>query len=364
MQILKTISSFLPPPNFLRLPSVGVDISDSSMKYIEFRPDRKIGQSLELINWGELDLPEGALERGEVKDPKQFSSTLRQIKEKTGTDFVRISLPEERAYLFETKVKKGTSFKEVRGQLEFHLEENVPISPRDAFFDYHIFGEEAEEKEVTVAVTVYTKDTINAYYHACLEAGVTPVSFEVEAQAITRAALPRGGKGTYLILDFGRTRTGIGIVHRGALMYTSTIDIGGNELSAALRRQLGDKEESELTIIKNQEGLVRRSTDGKSYEALVSTVSAIKDEILLRLQYWNNREDRGHDRFIEKIILCGGSANLKGLPEYLTETLGIDAMRADVWQNAFAIDHFVPPIDLPHSYGYATAIGLGLTSFV
>lgn len=364
MPVLKKLGSLLPPPNYLRLPSVGVDISDSSLKYVKFMPERTRGQSLDLISWGDLDVPEGAIKRGEIFDLDKLSETIKEVKAKTKTDYLRISLPEERAYLFETTIAKNTPFKEIRGHLEFHLEENVPLSPRDAFFDYHVFADGDKKDELTVSVTVYTKDTINAYYEACLKAGMMPISFEVEAQAITRAALPKGSKGTYLILDFGKTRTGIGIVHRGVLMYTSTIDLGGNELSAALRRQLGDKEEAELTIIKNQEGLIRRATDGTAYEALVSTVSAIKDEISLRLEYWNNRDDSDPDRFIEQIILCGGSANLKGLPEYLTETLGIEAVRADVWQNAFRIDDFVPPIDLPHSYGYATAIGLGLAPFV
>ena len=364
MSVLEAIGSLLPPPSYLNLPSVGVDISDSSLKYIQFVPERRLGQSLELQYWGDIDVPEKALSRGEITDIKLLSDTLREAKKRTGAQFVRLSLPEERAYLFETKIKKGTPFKEIRGQLEFRLEENVPLSPRDAYFDYHVFNDEVEKDQLTVSVTVYTKDTINSYYEASLDAGVTPISFEVEAQAITRAVLPKGGNGTYLIVDFGKTRTGIGIVHRGVLMYTSTIDIGGNELSAALRRQLGDKDETELTIIKNQEGLIRRATDGTAYEALVSTVSAIKDEVSVRIEYWNNREDSHSDRLIEKIILCGGSSNLKGLPEYLTETLCIETIRADVWQNAFDVNDFVPPIDLPHSYGYATAIGLGLAPFV
>ena len=364
MSVLETLSSLLPPPNYLRLPSVGVDISDSSLKYIQFVPEKRLGRSLDLKHWGDIEVPKEALDKGEIKDISLLSDTMREAKKITGAQFVRLSLPEERAYLFETKIKKGTPFKEIRGQLEFRLEENVPLSPRDAFFDYHVFSDTLEQDQLTVSVTVYTKDTINSYYEACQKAGVTPISFEVEAQAIARAVLQKGNRGTHLIVDFGKTRTGIGIVHRGVLMYTSTIDIGGNELSAALRRQLGDKDETELTIIKNQEGLVRRATDGTAYEALVSTVSAIKDEISIRIDYWNNREDSHTDRMIERVILCGGSANLKGLPEYLTETLGIDAVRADVWQNAFDIDDFVPPIDLPHSYGYATAIGLGLAPFV
>ncbi len=361
--LFERISSILPPPNFLRLPSAGVDISDTSLKYIQFKPDNHSSQGLRLQYWGDIEIEDGVLSRGEVKDGSKLTAAIRKVKEQTGVQYVRVSLPEEKAYLFETEIKKGTPFKEIRGQLEFRLEENVPISPRDAYFDFHVFDDEVENNKLTVSVTVYAKETINAYYDVCRAAGVTPLSFEVEAQAIARAALPKNDKSTCLIVDFGKTRTGIGIVHRGMLMYTSTIDIGGKELSSALRRQLGNKDEAELTKIKNEQGLIKGVENNSVYEALVSTVSAIKDEVALRIQYWNSKNDGREDRNIDKVILCGGSANLKGLPEYFTETLSIETKRASVWQNAFDVGETVPPIGLKHSYGYATAIGLGLSAF-
>ena len=364
MVVLDAISSLLPPPRYLLLPSAGVDISDTSLKYIQFQRDRKSGKNLELKCWGDIDLPEGTLASGDVKDGTKLAEALKEVQTRAGIEYVRVSLPEEQAYLFETDIKKGTPYKEIRGQLEFKLEENVPLSPRDAYFDYHIFDHQPDQNKLTVSVTVYAKEIINGYYEACREAGVTPLSFEVEAQAISRASIPKGDRNTHLIVDFGKTRTGIGIVHQGVLMYTSTIDIGGKELSSALRRQLGDLGESELTKIKNTQGLIKGTEDTAVYEALVSTMSAIKDEIALRIQYWNSKTETDKDRYIQNIILCGGSSNLKGLPGYFTDTLSIETHRARVWQNAFSLEDFIPPIGQRYSYGYATAIGLALTQFV
>ena len=82
------------------------------------------------------------------------------------------------------------------------------------------------------------------------------------------------------------------------------------------------------------------------------------------INYWNSRSVDERVRHIEKIILCGGSVNLAGLSEYLTEELGIETERALVWQNAFSLDSYVPPITRRYSYGYATAVGLALTDFI
>ena len=352
------------PPSFITLPSIGLDISDTSLKYISFN-GTEIGKRT-INQYGDITIPNGVLHRGEVKDPQKLASVLAECKVQTGAEFVRVSLPEERAYLFETELKRNTPLKEMRSLLEFRLAENVPIPARDVFFDYTVLPVSNEsDKTVHVAVTAYAKETIQTYYEACLLAKLQPVAFEVEAQAMARAVIPEEMHGAVMLVDFGKTRTGIGIVYKNTLLYTSTIDIGGDQLSAALRKQLGaDKAEKELTYLKNTEGLVHGVESSAVHDALVSTMSVIKDELVTRMQYWHLRTGSDETRRIQTIILCGGSANLKGLPAYLTETVGVNTVRANVWENAFTLDEVVPPIDKRHSLGYATAVGLALQSSV
>lgn len=360
MKFLELIDRWFPPPEILRLNGLGVDISESSIKYIGFEPSYTGMTGLSLKHWGEVDLKAGILSGGEIKDVEGLAAAINEVRKKTGVSYMRLSLPEERVYIFETEFEADTDHSEIRNLVEFRLEENVPLSPRDAYFDYHISKDKSDGR-LLASVTVCARELVDKYYEACRHARVTPLSFEVESQAIARAVLPEKDHGTKLLVDFGKTRTGLGIVHHSVLHYTSTIDIGGNELSVALKRQVGEKEESELTKIKNEEGLVQGVGNTISSEALLPIVSAIKDEVQTRMQYWNDKYTSS--RPIEEIILCGGSVNLRGLPAYLTETLGVETVMGDVWQNAFDTKLFAPPIDRRHSYGYATAIGLGLGSF-
>lgn len=360
MSVLLSLEKIIPPPSFLMMPSTGVDISDTSLKYIRFAPTAKPGAKRQLEAWGEIDIPDGVLSRGQVLDQKKLIGILEEFKVKTGVDHIRVSLPEERAYLFETEIKRSTPAKEIRGLLEFRLEENVPIPAREAFFDYDILEDHTTDQSLRVVVAAYSRETILNYYDACVAANLTPVSFEVEAQAMVRSVLPYHAPGAHMLVDFGKTRTGIGIVLGGVLMYTSTIEFGGNQLSDILRKELGEMSESEITQIKNTQGLIKGVADTRSYDALISTISVIKDEISARIQYWHSTREVNDERRIASVVLCGGSINLKGLPEYLTEALGVPTERANVWQNAFSLDTVIPPIDLRHSYGYATAIGLAL----
>ena len=355
-----SFSHIIPTPSFLTMPATGLDISDTSLKYISFtsswsKKERKIKQ------WGDITFPNGVLERGQLNDLAQLVAVLKEFKSKTNAEFVRVSLPEERAYLFETEIKKSTPSKEVRGLLEFKLEENVPIPSRDVHFDYTILPQKNTNRSVSVAVAAYAKETIQKYYEACIEAGLYPISFEIEAQAMARAVIPGDFTGAVMLVDFGRTRTGVGIAYKGVLLYTSTIDGGGDYLSQALRKVVGqDVSEHDITIIKNTQGLIRGVNSSVVHEALLEAVTSIKDELATRMQYWHLRNGNSAERRISSIVLSGGSANLKGLPSYLTEQLMVPAVRGNVWENALSLTETIPPIDRQHSFGYATAIGLAL----
>jgi general secretion pathway protein L len=358
---MSVLSHLIPTPTYLTMPSIGVDISDTSLKYVSFESTARAAKTRKIAQWGEISIPNGIVQRGQVQEQNQLVAILNEFKLETKAEFVRLSLPEERAYLFETEIKRSTPLKEIRGLLEFRLEENVPIPSREVTFDYTLLPVSTDKRSVQVAVAAYAKETIMQYYEACLAAGLQPVSFEVEAQAVARAVIPRDIKGAVMLVDFGKTRTGIGIVYKGTLLYTSTYEMGGDSLSLALRKVVSDDvAEVELTRLKNTQGLVRGVQSAEVYEALVSSVSLIKDELATRMQYWHLRNGNSDERRIGSVVLCGGSANLKGLPAYLTEELGVPTVRGNVWENSLSLERTIPPIDRWHSFGYATAIGLAL----
>ena len=83
------------------------------------------------------------------------------------------------------------------------------------YFDFDVVLKDNDHLHVIVAV--YAKEAINSYFEACKAAGIVPISFEIEAQAIARAGIPKDDKGTFMVIDFGKTRMGIGIVHQGML---------------------------------------------------------------------------------------------------------------------------------------------------
>lgn len=360
MSLLAAVRHVLPVPRYLCLPSVGVACSDTALKYLRLAP-APVGRGLRPVSWGTARLAPDTLARGTVVDQKKLAAALRAAAKATNTPFARLALPEEQARIFTTTIRSDASFGAIRGLLESRLAEQVEGTPKNAVFDYDIIPDPLLENATRVAVTVYNRDTIVSYSKAARAAGFMPLSFEVEAAATARAVLAPNERGTRLVLDFGKTHASVGVVHQGVLTYTSTIDIGGETLSAALRKALGGQPEPVLTKLKNTVGVTREREHRAVSEAIERVLKRLARELNQRVQHWNTQVGTDINREIDSIVLCGGSANLKGLPTYLETTLNLPTTRARVWQNVCSLNDTVPPISRHYSYGYATAVGLALT---
>jgi len=354
----KQILRFFPPPRHLKMSAVGVDISESSIRFLELtatKGAKKLGK------FGVHPIPKGVVVDGEIKDVAKFSEELGKVQKKGDLDFVHLSLPEEQAYIFQTIVpaaSKNTG--ELRSILEFKLEENVPLKPHDAVFDYEIIGTDTGE-ELNVNMSVYPRNIIENYLEALRGAHLTPLSLEIEAQSTARSVIPKGDSGTYMVVDFGRMRTGISVVENGLLRFTSTLSVAGENLTSAIRKHFSVTEE-EADKIKNEKGFARYKDNTELFELLMNTVSALKDEVNKHFIYWNTRTG-GHsdkERKIKKVILRGGSSNLAGLSEYLSLSIKAPVELANVWENILSFEDTIPSIEKRHSFAYATAIGLAL----
>jgi type IV pilus assembly protein PilM len=348
---------FFPTPRFLMSPSFGLDLSDQSLKYVELTP-AKFG--IRIGRYGEKKIPDGIIESGKIKDPKRLEEVLLSLR-KEGIRFVRVSLPEEQVYLFHLRLpKEGLS--NVREGIELSIEEHIPISAQDAIFDYDIVAEDENSLELQVAAI--PKSVIENYLLVFRDSFISVQSFELEAQAISRAVVKKGDLSTQMIVDFGQTRTGIFIISKGTTVFTSTLDFGGVTLTNMIAKQFNVTPE-EAEQMKRKYGLERNMENREIFSVLLNSVSVLRDEVDRHFLYWNTHKDEeGKDHpQIKKIILCGGDANLIGLPEYFSSSLKCPVELANVWTNITNNKEYIPEINFSHSLTYAAALGLALGDF-
>lgn len=349
---------YFPPPAFLMAPSYGLDISDQSLKFVQLVSAH---DGIRVTKYGERKIPPGVIESGKIKKLPQLQELLLSLRKEENIHFVRVSLPEEQVYLFPLRLGKA-GLKNMREGIELALEEHVPLPAQEAIFDYDMVAEDENSLEVEVAATSGT--TIENYISVFRNCFISVQSLELEAQAIARAVIKKGDLDTYLIVDFGQTRTGIFIVSRGVVVFTSTLDIGGLSLNMAIQKSFNVSPE-EAERMKIEYGLERNAPNKEVFPVLLNSVSVLRDEIVKHFLYWNTHQDEeGKMRpKIKKMILSGGDANLIGLPEYLSQSMGCQVEMANVWTNITDTGKYVPAISFKKSLTYAAALGLALGDF-
>lgn len=318
---------FFPTPKFLGMPSVGIDISDQAVRFVEIVHSESGHQRFHLKSFGEKKIANDVISSGFINKPEEIKKFLTEISKERGFKFVSVSLPEEKGYLFKTELP-NIDEKYFAENIELRLEENVPIDATKAVFDYNLIRHHDVGKHTEAVVTVVPNKVIDVYSDLFQGASLIPISYELVTQAVARAVVPQGEMETYLIVYVGDVRTGFGIVSGGALQFTSTINVG--------RAINPDDVEKKRCII--------------------------KDEIVKLFLYWQNRNEKGN-KPIKRVIVSGKDAVTPGFKEYLADIAGCSVELANVWVNVFDFSDQIPEMSFEDSLDYAPAIGLAISRF-
>lgn len=354
MSLQGALLSVFPTPPQVAMLSAGVDISQGSVKSVLLNQH---GDSVTLKSFGEVPLAEGIIVGGDIEQEDKLVEVLRSLRLRNGIRYACASLPEKKAYIYQTLVPRDS--KNLKSGVEFDFEAHVPLPPKEALFDFE--PARRIEAGTVVSVTAYAKRIVQKYQSVFERAGITLRSLEVESQGLARAVIGASEKAkTVLMIDFGKYTSRIAIVQYGVVAFTATVDVGGDAMTQAVMKRM-NVPEPEAEQIKNEKGFLMSPANKDLVEALMSTVSVVKDEVVKHMSYWNNpSSDDVPRKPIESAIICGGNANLRGFPEYLEGFLNVPVSIANVWGNAFSFDTYVPPMQFSDSLEYATAIGLSL----
>ncbi len=360
-QRARSISHYLaqafPTPLLLTPRAAGIDISDASIKWLILAPS---GDHLHIQTYGELPLASGIVENGLIRDVPALTEALRTVKrELGGVSCAHAALPEEAAYVFSMHAPHGTPRQQILRMIEFEFEDRVPIPPGASVYDYNLLAGAAEE----ISVVVFPRDLAEAYVEAFSAAGITLLSLEVEARSIARAiSSGEPNEPITLLVDFGRERTGFAVLKDGFPIFTSTVQVGGENMTRSLIEKSALTPE-EAEVYKNEQGLIPdANTKSPGLEAVTGTAAALADEVARHHHYWDTRRNEHGERMtpVGRVMLVGGSSNLRGLDDYIAARVQAPTERGDVWRHVAPYDEYIPPIDRRHSLQFATAVGLAL----
>lgn len=342
-------------PRFLEMPAIGIDISDGAVRFVELL---KEGKNFIPHRFGERKLPPGVVVSGNIIKKDELVKVLISISKDEKYKFVKASLPESKAYVFNISIPEMPEA-DIDEAIVFRIEDNAPISAAEAIFDYTIVGKN-EKGEMELSVTAVQESVIREYLDLYNKASLIPRSFELESRAIARALiLPRDPR-TYLIVHIGENKTVFSIVRAGIVRFTSTLYVGSSNLNDAIGRSLAVKPE-EAEEVKNK-CITQNPCEEKVFESISGAISSIKDEVNKLLIYWFTHKVSGTPGIqkIDEILLSGKDATIPGVLSYMSRNIKTSVRIADAWSSCFSYNDYIPDINANDALDFVTAIGLSL----
>ena len=318
MKFKKVFDTF-PPPSFLNIPYSGLSISDTHVRCIQFY---KNSSGLYVKKFSEKRIPDGVVISGFIHNPDEVVRILESIKKDLDLQYVKVSLPEEKAYLFTTKIPLVDP-KEVRSTIEFRIEDNVPLPAAELSFDYAVDPFDHPD-HVNVIVSAVPNKIIDTYVETIQKAKLSVLSLEIESQAMARALIPLHMQDTRLIIHFGSEKVGLYVVYNRVVHFTSTI--------STVSQAQGD-------------------------------LTALSQEIKRLYVYWHTlKENVGEkNKKISQIVICGEDVT-DAMVAFFSSQHNTPATLGNVWTNVNDITKTIPPISFTDSLRFTAAVGLALPS--
>lgn len=346
-------SKFFTPPKFLEMPSVSIEIESRG---ISFLSTKNTERGLLPDVYGLIPLPEGAMSLGEIIKREPIIKALTDIRKKTKVNFVRFSIPEEKTYIFKTHLP-DLKPKEIHDILDFKIEENVPLSAKEAVFDYDIAPGPKNISGLDVVVSVTPLALVEELQGIFSLAGLTPVFFSPESNNVAKALIKDSNQQVIIIANIRENNIILSLVVSGVVCQTSSLNFGSSTFSELLAKYF-EVSLDEALKIKKEKLYVDNPDSVEIFSYLINTISAIKDEIYKFVSYCNEREDVTGQ--VDRIILGGRDALIVGFDKYLSLNLNIKVDIANVWLNNFDLDTFIPEISKIDSEDLAVVNGLSL----
>jgi len=341
----------------------GLDLSDRSIKVMQLE---KNGNIEKIRSYYSIDMPEGNIEDGKITNKEAVSGFIKEAMKKSGpkkinTKKVICSIPESKAFLRIITIPKMDE-QEIGEAIKWEMEANMPLPIDQVYFDWQCLegGEKNKQAILTVAVS---KEIIDDTIEVLEKAGLESYGLEIESIATARSLVNERCKSeevcqktASLIVDLGAQRTSFIMVAKEAPYFTSSIPFSSESINDAISKglRLNRKESEEAKV---NHGIENSNSDNPIFSSVKYLLENLVNEIKGTLDFYE--EISKEKAKIERIILCGGGANLKGLIPYLTKRLGREVELGDPWIN-LRLGNNLPIINKKNSVRYATVVGLAM----
>jgi len=356
----------------LRPEIFGMDINDLSLRIVKLKKKRK---GFKLVSFNEVDMPSGIVKEGVIKDSEALTKIIKlacgTVKgERLATKYVIASLPEEKSFSRVIQMPKMTQ-KELKLSVPFEAENYIPLAVDQVYLDFQVINPHHEDNinHLDLLINVMPRSIVDSYISCFKQADLIPCILELESQSIARALIKNEQEILPLLLiDLGVSNTSFIIFSNNSVRFTSSIPISSQELTNVISKKIGISL-NQAEELKIKYGLAKAVE--KKYNIIESIRPILTDlvsQIKKYISFYHNHSyheylssDDKYDKKIEKIIISGGGANLKGLSKFLKDELKIPVENGNPFINILEYkntgNQIIPQQEI---LSFTTTLGLAL----
>lgn len=209
---------------------------------------------------------------------------------------------------------------QLENALTFEADKYIPFDVSEVVIDSIILGDAPEPGQMRVLLAAARKESVEAKVKLVLKAGLHVNVMDVDAfamfNAFTEGHADMGDAGKAFI-NMGHTQTNVVISTGKQPCFMRQILIGGKDITESIARlsgiSLADAEELKLRNDEAASGSVSAAT------------SPVLDELIREIQLSFGYFDNRFGKNVSEIYCSGGVIYQKGVIEYLSEKIGLQA---------------------------------------
>lgn len=347
---------------------LGVDIGSSTAKLVEFSVD---GKKLKLENYAWADY--GG--RKNISKKELLEVMIKRADFGVRTSYLSLPAYSSLISLIEFPQMKE---EELDKAIRFEANKYIPASLEEVVLSWSIVGQQEKktfeiaknsqdkiDKKIQVLLVAAPKRKVKELEEMAKYLGLKVEVIELEVFSLARA-LVSDGASKNLVIDMGSEVTNIIFAEGSNVKVNRTLDMGGSDVTKAIADSMN-------ISLARAEQLKRESADlfsENNRAMLVPFLNQINSEVnrVLSLCYnIESKETAGNiNGKVDKIILSGGTAKLKGLREYLESIFKTPTVIADPWRDVQVAPEYKSLIEqLGPSFSVAVGLAkLGYENYI
>jgi type IV pilus assembly protein PilM len=310
-------------------PLLGLDITTSSIKLIELTMS---GGQYRVEGYAAEATPQNSMNEKAIVDAEAVGQAIARAAKRAGARSrdVAIAISGDAAITKVIQMPRSLKENELEAQVEMQADQYIPFPMDEVSYDFEVLGTSEKDPDTLDVLLVATRtENVEQRRAAVAVAGLTARLVDVEAFALENSCrlmthqMPDGGiDRTVAVVDFGASSTTFSVLRNLKVVYTRDFAFGGQQLTEEIMRTYGLSIE-EAGRAKKEGGL----PGNYQSEVLDPFIDDMTQQVSRSLQFYlasgSGREQP------DKILICGGCANVPGVADVVQSRVGIAAERGD-----------------------------------